>query len=132
MHRLYPHVPKDMRAPLCSPPVTICMRASGAVYRLSVSLPNFPLEKYQKAVAGIGDTEGERAQKFRIGQNIFRDALMEYWNGSCPLSGISFPELLRASHMMPWSRCETDGQRLDVYNGLFCLRYGMPRSMLAW
>jgi putative restriction endonuclease len=43
----------------------------GAVYRLSVSLPNFPLEKFQEAVAGIGDTEGERAQKFRIGQSIF-------------------------------------------------------------
>lgn len=90
----------------------------GAVYRLSVSLPNFPLEKFQKAVAGLGDTEGERAQKFRIGQDIFRDALMEYWSGSCPLTGISSAELLKASHMMPWSRCETDGQRLDVHNGL--------------
>ncbi|RWH83965.1 MAG: HNH endonuclease [Mesorhizobium sp.] len=89
-----------------------------AVYRLSVSLPNFPLEKYEKAVAGIGETEGERAQKFRIGQNIFRDALMEYWNGSCPLSGISNPGLLRASHIMPWSDCATDAQRLDVHNGL--------------
>lgn len=89
-----------------------------AVYRLSVSLPNFPLEKYEKAVAGIGETEGERAQKFRIGQNIFRDALMEYWNGRCPLSGISSPDLLRASHMMPWSDCATDAQRLDVHNGL--------------
>lgn len=89
-----------------------------AVYRLSVSLPNFPLEKYEKAVAGIGETEGERVQKFRIGQNIFRDALMEYWNGSCPLSGISSPALLRASHMMPWSDCATDAQRLDVHNGL--------------
>jgi len=89
-----------------------------SVYRLSVSLPNFPLEKYEKAVAGIGETEGERAQKFRIGQNIFRDALMEYWNGCCPLSRISSPDLLRASHMMPWSHCETDAQRLDVHNGL--------------
>lgn len=90
----------------------------GAAYRLSVSLPNFPLEKYQKAVMSLGDTEGERAQKFRIGQDIFRDSLMEYWQGSCPLTGISSPELLRASHMMPWSQCETDGQRLDVHNGL--------------
>jgi len=89
-----------------------------AVYRLSVSLPNFPLEKYENAVAGIGDTEGERAQKFRIGQNIFRDALIEYWNGTCPLSGISNPALLRASHMIPWSACSSDAQRLDVHNGL--------------
>ena len=29
-------------------------------YRLSVSLPDFPLEKFQRAVAGIGETEGER------------------------------------------------------------------------
>jgi predicted restriction endonuclease len=88
------------------------------VYRLSVSLPDFPLEKFQKAVADIGDTEGERAQKFRIGQNIFREALLEYWNGSCPLSGITSPELLKASHMMPWSHCKSDAERLDVYNGL--------------
>lgn len=89
-----------------------------AVYRLSISLPNFPLERYEKAVTGIGETEGERIQKFRIGQNIFRNALMEYWNGTCPLSGISSRDLLRASHMMPWSDCATDAQRLDVYNGL--------------
>lgn len=89
-----------------------------AVYRLSVSLPNFPLEKYENAVAGLGETEGERAQKFRIGQNIFRDALMEYWNGTCPMSGISQPSLLRASHMKPWSDCATDAQRLDIHNGL--------------
>lgn len=89
-----------------------------AVYRLSVSLPNFPLQKYERATTGIGETEGERAQKFRIGQDIFRAALMEYWNGTCPLSGISNSELLRASHMMPWSDCTTDAQRLDVHNGI--------------
>lgn len=89
-----------------------------AVYRLSVALPNFPLEKYEKAIEGLGETEDERAQKIRIGQNIFRDALMEYWAGSCPLSGISTPSLLRASHLMPWADCVTDAQRLDVHNGL--------------
>ncbi|QUS40607.1 HNH endonuclease [Tardiphaga alba] len=89
-----------------------------AVYRLSVSLPDFPLERYERAVARIGETEGERAEKFRIGQHIFRDALMQYWNGICPLSGISSPALLRASHIMPWSACSNDAQRLDVHNGL--------------
>jgi putative restriction endonuclease len=28
------------------------------------------------------------------------------------------PRLLRASHIKPWARCETDAERLDVYNGL--------------
>src|ERR1039458_5220747 len=53
----------------------------------------------------------------RIGQDIFRDALMDYWNGHCPMTGITEPELLRASHIVPWADC-TDAQRLDVYNGL--------------
>jgi len=39
----------------------------GAAYRLSVSLPNFPLEKYQTAVTGLGDTEAERAQAAHAG-----------------------------------------------------------------
>lgn len=89
-----------------------------AAYRLSVSLPSFPLEKFQKAVVGLGDTEGERVQKFRIGQDIFREALIEYWSGCCPLSGISSPQLLRASHIIPWAKCNSDTQRLDVHNGL--------------
>ena len=54
----------------------------------------------------------------RIGQDIFRKALLAYWNGRCPLTGIADPELLRASHIKPWSACETDAERLDVHNGL--------------
>jgi predicted restriction endonuclease len=53
----------------------------------------------------------------RIGQDIFRDALTEYWGGRCPLTGITEPALLRASHIVPWSDCN-DEQRLDVHNGL--------------
>jgi predicted restriction endonuclease len=54
----------------------------------------------------------------RIGQDVFRQALMEYWGGRCPLSGITDPALLRASHIVPWAECATDEQRLDVHNGL--------------
>jgi predicted restriction endonuclease len=53
-----------------------------------------------------------------VGQDIFRQALMKYWNGRCPLTGITDPALLRASHIVPWSECESDAQRLDVHNGL--------------
>src|SRR5262249_26248217 len=47
----------------------------------------------------------------------FRNALMDYWGGRCPLTGITDPALLRASHIIPWSDCD-DAQRLDVHNGL--------------
>ena len=54
----------------------------------------------------------------RVGQDVFRKALMEYWKGRCPLTGITDPALLRASHIVPWAECETDDLRLDVHNGL--------------
>jgi predicted restriction endonuclease len=42
---------------------------------------------------------------------------MAYWGSRCPLTGITEPALLRASHIVPWANC-TDAQRLDVHNGL--------------
>ena len=53
----------------------------------------------------------------RIGQDVFREALLAYWGDRCPLTGITEPALLRASHIVPWAEC-TDAQRLDVHNGL--------------
>ncbi|MDP9049934.1 MAG: HNH endonuclease, partial [Acidobacteriota bacterium] len=64
------------------------------------------------------NTEAERLVVMRVGQEIFRKALMEYWNGTCPLTGITDPALLRASHVVPWAECESDALRLNVYNGL--------------
>ena len=63
-------------------------------------------------------TEAERLVIQRVGQDVFRDALMTYWNGRCAVTGVAQPRLLRASHIKPWAMCETDGERLDVYNGL--------------
>lgn len=89
-----------------------------AVYRLSMSLPTLPYEDFVRETAHLGDTEADRIQKIRIGQNRFRDALTHYWNGTCPLTGITNPELLRASHIVRWADCESDQERLDVHNGL--------------
>lgn len=54
----------------------------------------------------------------RVGQDIFRRALLKYWDDRCPLTGITDPALLRASHIVPWAECETDALRLEVHNGL--------------
>jgi predicted restriction endonuclease len=92
--------------------------AVSSVYRLSISLPTLPYEEYSRETALLGDTEAECRQKFRIGQDRFREALMSYWNGTCPLTGIKTPELLRASHIIPWIDCKSDQERLNVHNGL--------------
>ena len=88
------------------------------VYKLAVSLPEVPLERFRMATRSLPKTtEAERLVVQRIGQNIFRDALMTYWGGCCPVTGITDPALLRASHIVPWADCG-DEQRLDVHNGL--------------
>ncbi len=43
--------------------------------------------------------------------------MLEYWQGRCPLSGVTTPALLRASHIKPWSD-SSDAERLDPFNGL--------------
>jgi hypothetical protein len=89
------------------------------VYRLGVSLPDAPLRRFCSATQGMPrTTEVERLAVQRIGQDIFRQALLEYWGGRCPMTGITDPALLRASHIVPWAECETDALRLDVHNGL--------------
>ena len=88
-------------------------------YRLGVSLPDAPLARFQAAVETLPRaTEAERLVVQRVRQDIFRQALLAYWGGRCPLTEISDPALLRASHIIPWAECTTDAERLDVHNGL--------------
>ncbi|MDW9830298.1 HNH endonuclease [Sinorhizobium meliloti] len=89
------------------------------VYELAVSLPDAPFQEFIYRTKGLPKTtEAERAVLQRVGQNIFRERLMTYWQGCCPLTGITNKALLRASHIKPWKDCESDGERLDVHNGL--------------
>lgn len=89
------------------------------VYQLAASLPDAPFQEFQTKTKDLPRaTETERFVVQRIGQDVFRSGLMEYWRGRCPLTGITDPALLRASHIIPWKDCETDVERLDVHNGL--------------
>jgi putative restriction endonuclease len=63
-------------------------------------------------------TEVERLVIQRVGQNIFRQSLIDYWQGRCAVTRLSVESLLRASHIKPWARCDSDAERLDVFNGL--------------
>ncbi|EJT00778.1 HNH endonuclease signature motif containing protein, partial [Rhizobium sp. CCGE 510] len=92
--------------------------ALNRVYALAISLPNAPLMEFERRVTDLPrTTEVERLVVQRIGQDIFRTRLMDYWQGRCPVTGITDPALLRASHIIPWSDCESDAERLDVHNG---------------
>jgi hypothetical protein len=81
------------------------------IYKLAISLPEAPLDRFKAKTASLPrTTEAERMVILRIGQDVFRDALMDYWGGRCPMTGITEPGLLRASHIVPWADC-TDAQR---------------------
>jgi putative restriction endonuclease len=54
----------------------------------------------------------------RIGQLRFRKMVLASYNDTCCMSGLRQPELLVASHIIPWS--EDKKQRLNPHNGL-CL-----------
>lgn len=89
------------------------------LYELAVSLPDAPLQEFLHRTSEMPrTTEAERLVVQRVGQDIFRDGLITYWQGSCPLTGICDHALLRASHIKPWKDCESDEDRLDVHNGL--------------
>ena len=81
--------------------------------------PNRVANDFKKKTAAMPTTtEAERLVVQRVGQGLFRDALLDYWQGKCCITGLNLPEVLRASHIRPWAMCETDEQRLDVFNGL--------------
>ena len=61
-------------------------------------------------------TERQQIITIRTAQSRYRSALEKMWDGKCPLTGISVPALLRASHAKPWKVC-TDTERVDPYNG---------------
>jgi putative restriction endonuclease len=85
-------------------------------YQLALALPPEPLLEFEEKVAELPrQTEAERLVVQRIGQDVFRKSLMEYWRATCPITGITQPELLRASHIKPWADCASDAERLDVF-----------------
>lgn len=88
-------------------------------WHLGLSLPTAPLQQFRSSTTGLPQTtEAERLVVQRIGQDLFREALLNYWGCRCPLTGIAEPELLRASHIVAWAECDDDAHRLDAHNGL--------------
>lgn len=63
-------------------------------------------------------TEKHSIVKQRRGQDFFRKTVLAAYNGRCCVTGSPIPELLRASHILPWS--EYPEHRLNPCNGL-CL-----------
>lgn len=81
-------------------------------------------EEYQKnlfennEILIIKNTEKETIIKVRKGQNFFRNTVLSSYNNCCCITGNNIPELLVASHILPWAKYRE--HRLNPRNGL-CL-----------
>jgi hypothetical protein len=100
------------------PDVPTLHRLLRRAFQLSKALPNELLRTFENQVAALPrTTEAERLVVQRVGQDLFRQGLLDLWEGRCVVTGLDVPSLLRASHIKPWADCEMDAERLDVYNG---------------
>jgi len=77
--------------------------------------------KFDILLFDLRDMKGEsklREVKTRVNQNVFRQIVVANYYGKCAITGIDLPELLHASHIIPWSKNEEE--RLNPENGI-CL-----------
>jgi putative restriction endonuclease len=63
-------------------------------------------------------TERESLIKVRVNQSFFRSTILSLYNQKCCITGLSIPDFLVASHIVP--RKKDDLNRLNLHNGL-CL-----------
>ena len=62
--------------------------------------------------------ERETLIKVRVNQSFFRSTILSSYNQKCCITGLSIPDFLVASHIVPWKKDEVN--RLNPHNGL-CL-----------
>lgn len=90
--------------------------------RILAEKENLTLEtKFAEILYDTNKLKGEtkiREVKTRVNQNFFRQVVLVNYSGKCAISGIDIPDLLVASHIIPWSKNEEE--RLNPENGI-CL-----------
>jgi len=85
------------------------------------SLENQTIEsKFAEELIGTEYLKGEdkiREVKTRVNQQVFKQMVSANYNGKCAITGINIPQLLIASHIIPWSKNENE--RLNPENGIY-------------
>jgi putative restriction endonuclease len=112
-------LPPGARAARMLPDFPSLHRFLRRAFQLAKTLPDALLHAFEQKTRSLPrTTEAERFVVQRVGQDLFRDGLLDYWEERCAVTGLAVPELLRASHIKAWAKCDSDAERLDVFNGL--------------
>jgi len=75
------------------------------------------IDEASEQLAGLTATERMAIIKARVGQGVFRDEVLQRWEGCCAVTGVTVGAVLVASHIKPW-RDSTNDERVDPCNGL--------------
>ena len=77
-------------------------------------------KEYFDGLAAITVNQKQAIVSRRVGQNLFRSELLRRTDDTCEVTGIRDRELIRASHIRPWGKCNkpNDRRRLDPENGI--------------
>jgi putative restriction endonuclease len=84
--------------------------------RITNPEPVTPVYEIKEPKFPTGETETVREIKARRVQNFFRRTVLQSYNNRCAISGLAIPQLLVASHIIPWS--EDVSRRADPTNGI--------------
>ena len=85
------------------------------------------------AAITLQETEGTRLVRVRRVQSIFRAAVRTSYDDRCAITGLAEPQLLVASHIIPWS--ESVERRADPTNGILLnalLDRAFDRGLIAF
>ena len=74
--------------------------------------------EFLELLGGLDYTTRDALIKARVGQGKFRAALLKRWGNACSVTNIGHPEVLIASHIKPWSHCQSKYERWSPSNGL--------------
>jgi hypothetical protein len=80
----------------------VLLRQVSAIAR---TVPNRVADRFCREKQRLPQTtEAGRWVVQRVGQDLFRNALLDYWQRCCRVTGLAVPTLLRASHIKPWAK----------------------------
>lgn len=112
-----------------SNPTKLAIEAEEAATRFKISIET----AIDEIRLPTGPSEKESMVRVRHVQGFFRAAVMVSYEGCCAITGLAMPDLLVASHIIPWR--ENEVRRADPTNGLLLnalLDKAFDRGLIAF
>lgn len=86
-----------------------------------MQLSEEPVDYAVLSEAGMNSIDRAVTTKSRgIAQRLFRGNLLRLWEGSCAVTSVQEPRVLRSSHIKPWADSSVQ-EKVDHFNGLLLI-----------